>query len=78
MAVDSPPALGKTHHIDTFQVIEGAVLEAANVRGRLFLNFGPGWRTDFTVTLDSKTAPLFARKGLEPLTLEGRHIRVCG
>ncbi len=72
-------APGETHHhIDTFQVIEGAVLEAANVRGRIFLNFGPDWRTDFTVTLDPKTARLFVREGLDPLTLEGRRIRVRG
>ena len=72
-------APGETHHhIDTFQVIEGAVLDAAKVRGRVYLNFGPDWRTDFTVTLTPKTARLFAAEGLDPLDLEGRHIRVRG
>ena len=66
------------HHIDTFQVIEGAVLDAAKVRGRVFLNFGPDWRTDFTITLAPKTVRLFVREGLDPLTLEGRRIRVRG
>jgi endonuclease YncB( thermonuclease family) len=72
-------APGETgRHIDTFQLIEGAVLDAANVRGRVFLNFGPDWRTDFTVTLDPKTARLFVREGIDPLALEGRRIRVRG
>ncbi|MDP6788504.1 MAG: thermonuclease family protein [Rhodospirillales bacterium] len=66
------------HHIDTFQVIEGAVLDAAKVRGRVYLNFGPDWRTDFTVTLAPKTARLFVREGLDPLALEGRRVRVRG
>ncbi len=72
-------APGETHHhIDTFQVIDGAVLDAAKVRGRVYLNFGPDWRTDFTVTLAPKTARLFAREGIDPLALEGRRIRVRG
>jgi hypothetical protein len=48
------------------------------VRGRIFLNFGPDWRTHFTITLDPKTARLFVREGLDLPTLEGRRIRVRG
>ena len=59
-------------------MIKGAVLKVANMRGRIFLNFGPDWRTDFTTTLAPKTARLFAREGPDFLTLEGRRIRVHG
>lgn len=64
--------------IDTFQLIEGKVLDAARVKSRIYLNFGPNWRTDFTVTADSKALRLFREEGLDPLTLEGRDVRVRG
>ena len=65
-------------HIDTFQIVEGAVLDAARVRGRVYLNFGADWRTDFTVTMTAKVARLFRNAGRDPLALEGRSIRVRG
>ena len=62
--------------IGTFQVVEGRVLDAAKVKGRTYLNFGPDWRTDFTVTIPPGTAKIF--RALGPLTLKGRRIRVRG
>lgn len=62
--------------IGTFQVVEGRVLDAAKVKGRTYLNFGPDWRTDFTVTIAPGTARLF--RALDPLALKGRRIRVRG
>ena len=50
----------------------------AKVKARVYLNFGPDWRTDFTVTLQAKARRLFRKAGLEPLSLEGREIRVRG
>ena len=64
--------------IDTFQLVEGKVLDASRVKSRAYLNFGPKWRTDFTVTVDAKALRLFRDKGVDPLTLEGRSIRVRG
>jgi micrococcal nuclease len=64
--------------IGTFQIIEGRVLEAAQVRGTVYLNFGANWRDDFTVTLDSRSRRDFVEYGLDPLSLEGRSIRVRG
>ncbi|MEC7647155.1 MAG: hypothetical protein VX900_02175 [Pseudomonadota bacterium] len=34
-----------------FQIAEGLVLDVATVKGRTCLNFGPDWRTDFTITV---------------------------
>jgi len=65
-------------HIGTFQIVEGRVLAAAKVKGRVYLNFGEDWRTDFTVTLPAATLRMFGDLGRDPLALEGRRIRVRG
>ena len=64
--------------IGTFQLVEGRVLAAARVKGRVYLNFGPDWRTDFTITVSGKALRLFRKAGLDPLLLEGRRVRVRG
>ena len=64
--------------IGTFQLVRGRVLKAARVKGRVYLNFGDDWRTDFTVMLEAKARRLFRRAGLDPLALEGRWLRVRG
>ncbi len=64
--------------IGTFQVVAGRVVDAAEVRGRIYLNYGADWREDFTATLDPETARLFRGEGVEPLDLEGRRLRVRG
>ncbi len=64
--------------IDTFQLVEGRVLSAADVRGRLFLNFGLDYRTDFTVTIAPQDMKFFRSVGLDPHTLESKTIRVRG
>lgn len=75
-AVRTPETVGGD--VDSFQLVAGRVLEAAEVRGRIFLNFGRNWRTDFTVTIPPDARDLFAAAGLDPLALEGRRIRVRG
>lgn len=65
-------------HIGTFQVVEGRVLDAAKVKGRVYLNFGEDWRMDFTVTLPAATLRMFRKLGRDPLALEGQRIRVRG
>lgn len=71
-----PVALGR--ELGTFQLVEGRVVDAAKVKGTIYLNFGTDWRTDFTVSLRHKAVRMFQRKGIEPLTLKGRSIRVRG
>ncbi len=75
-AVRTPEDLGSW--IGTFQLVRGRVLKAAKVKARVYLNFGDDWRTDFTITLQAKTRRLFRKAGLEPLSLEGREVRVRG
>ncbi len=65
-------------HVGTFQLVQGRVLDVARVKSRVYLNFGPDWRTDFTITLDARARRLFKKAGLDPMTLKDRSVRVRG
>jgi micrococcal nuclease len=65
-------------HVDTFQVVEGRVLDAARIGGRTYLNFGPDWHTDFTVTIESRSTRLFRTADINPLSFKGQVIRARG
>ena len=41
--------------IGGFQLVEGTVLAVGRARGRIYLNFGSDWRTDFTVVVDQRS-----------------------
>ncbi len=75
-AVRGPDGLGG--HIGSFQLVEGRVLEAAKVKGRIYLNFGEDWRKDFTVTLAPAVRRSFEAEGIDPLAYGGRLVRVRG
>lgn len=64
--------------IGSFQLVMGRVRDTAKVDGRIYLNFGQNWRTDFTVNIPPKRVAAFTETGLDPLALEGRWIRVRG
>lgn len=64
--------------IGSFALVEGRVIGARQVKKRVYLNFGADWRDDFTVTIDAASLPLFDEAGLDPLTLQGRMVRVRG
>ena len=75
-AIRTPDHAAK--HINSFELVEGKVLDIAVVSGRAYLNFGENWRTDFTVTMDAKTVRQFAQEGLKPAGYKGRTVRVRG
>lgn len=75
-AIRTPDSAAK--HINSFELVEGTVLDVAIVSGRAYLNFGENWRTDFTVSLASKVARQFSQEGHRPESYKGRHIRVRG
>lgn len=65
----------------TYQIVEGRVMSAASVRGRIYLNFGDDRRSDFTVTVEQAQAKLFeAHMGTSAgaPAIEGRRVRVRG
>lgn len=64
--------------IESFQLVEGTIVEATKVKGQVFLNFGPDWRTAFTIHLPRSALPLFKESGIAPLDLQGERVRVRG
>ena len=62
----------------TYQLVEGKILDAADVRGRIYLNFGENWREDFTVTVSPGSKRLFEEAGMDLLSLKARRVRVRG
>jgi endonuclease YncB( thermonuclease family) len=74
--VRTPEELGGA--VDSFQLVEGRVVAADKPKSRLYLNFGSDWKTDFTVAIDAKALRLFKAAGLDPLSWEGRRLRVRG
>jgi len=65
-------------HLGGFELVEGRVLETAEVRGTVYLNFGADWRSDFTVAIGRAARKTFAASGVDPLAYAGRLIRVRG
>ena len=69
-----PPAVPR----DRFELVGGRVVAVAARRTRTYLDFGPDWHTDFTVSVGAKERRLFKREGFDLAGLEGRTIRVRG
>ncbi|MEO5373055.1 MAG: thermonuclease family protein [Alphaproteobacteria bacterium] len=76
----------RLHHADddleplagTFQLVEGVVVQAARAKGRVYLNFGPDRRTDFTIEIPAEVLKILRRRGTDPTTWQGKTIRVRG
>jgi micrococcal nuclease len=64
--------------IGTFQLVEGIVLSAAVVRNRGYLNFGPDWKTDFTITISPRDMRRFRAEDMAIDGLKGHRVRVRG
>lgn len=64
--------------IYSFQIVEGRVHDVAESRGRIYINFGEDWRTDFTATVAPSDRESFQGSDVGLPELEGRVIRVRG
>jgi hypothetical protein len=64
--------------IATFQIVEGRVVAVAVRRNRVFVNFGPNYRTDFTVTISLADRRRLAKQGIDPAAWAGKTVRVRG
>jgi endonuclease YncB( thermonuclease family) len=62
----------------TFQIVQGTVLSADVKDGRGYLDFGPDWRTDFTVTISPADMANFRRESVDPRLYAGKIVRVRG
>lgn len=54
--------------IGQFRLVKGTPLKAAKVGGKVYLNYGRNWRTDFTVEIPEDFLPLFKEDGIDPTT----------
>ncbi len=63
-------------YVDSLQIIEGIVTSTADVRGRVYLNFGADYKTDFTIAIAKKNVKDFA--AIDLLGLTGARVRVRG
>lgn len=66
------------HHVGSFQLVEGRVVDAAIVKRRGYINFGEDWKSDFTIAISPKDRKQFGEGGEDILSLKGRIVRVRG
>ncbi|MEM7119639.1 MAG: thermonuclease family protein [Pseudomonadota bacterium] len=64
--------------VDSYELVEGHVVDAAEVNGRVFLNFGDDWKSDVTATVSPEDARLFDTETIDLASLAGQRIRVRG
>jgi micrococcal nuclease len=69
---------GKVGPPDTYQLVEGTVVKVADIRGRIFLNFGSDFKKDFTATISPRDAKSFASAGIDLESLKDRRVRLRG
>jgi micrococcal nuclease len=66
-------------YLDSVQIVQGRVTSTGQSRqGRIFLNFGADWRTDFTVAVERRHVRLFEEAGIDLAGLEGAVVRARG
>jgi hypothetical protein len=61
-----------------FTLVEGKVLSVRESGGTIYMNFGKRWSDALTVTILKRNERTFAAAGLQPKSLENRHVRVRG
>ncbi|PWC34443.1 thermonuclease family protein [Azospirillum sp. TSO35-2] len=71
-----PDALARDR--DSFQVVEGVVLRVSKAGGECYFDFGEDWRSDVTVHIGRAAQRAVTAAGIDPLSYEGRRVRVRG
>jgi micrococcal nuclease len=75
-AVRRPEEAGR--FIESFQLVEGTIVDVGKAKGQVFLNFGSDWHSAFTAHLPRNALPLFKESGLDPNSLKGARVRLRG
>jgi micrococcal nuclease len=75
-AVRKPEDLDRD--VGTFQIVEATVAAAVERRDRIYLNFGPDYRTDFTATISPRDARRMAKEKKDPLAWRAKRVRIRG
>lgn len=61
-----------------FEIVEGQLLAVGRGTGKSYLNFGPDWKTDFTITVDTEANKRLRQAKIALKKLEGQKLRVRG
>lgn len=61
-----------------FAIVEGTIRQVSDRQGRLYVNFGPDWRTDFTVLAEGEARRALRRLGIGSASSSGTTVRVRG
>lgn len=72
------PADDAARYAGTFQIVDGTVVDTATVDGTIYVHFGADWRDSFSLRIAGDAKRLCRAAGLDPRTLNGRHVRVRG
>jgi endonuclease YncB( thermonuclease family) len=64
--------------VDGFHLVEGRVLRVTERRDRLYMDFGPDWRRDFTVSIAKRDRAAFRAAGIDLAKLVGATLRMRG
>lgn len=79
LRVHTPDPNALAPFLDSVQIVEGRVISTGSARdGRIYLNFGTDWRTDFTVQVRRRDQRRFEAAGMDLSGLEGAVVRVRG
>lgn len=71
-------AADSERYMNRFELVEGRVQNAAEVRGRGYLNFGQDWKSDFTASLAPEVVRRFAAEGIAVSDYQGLRLRLRG
>ena len=64
--------------LNNWGMVEGRVHAAAMNQNVLYLNFGPDWRSDFTIVVNGDVRRDLTKRGIDPLNLGGKTVRARG
>ena len=76
--IRTPDPNNLAQDVDSFQIVEGVIISVAEIKGRIYMNFGADYKTDFTVVIDKAARKAFKNVDYDPLKLEGAKVRVRG
>lgn len=63
---------------DQFAIVQGLVIEVAEIKGTTYLNFGANWRTDFTIRILKKDLRKFNQGAISLPALKGKKVQIRG
>ena len=65
---------------NSFQIVDGTIIEVAAKADTIYFDFGKDWKTDFTIKVLRKNWNRFAVNGIaaDPALWRGRRVRIRG